>query len=270
MTGLRAISRIGAALAVVLALAATTALVSLQLVAQPALAQAAPQKIVVGLDDSFPPMGFRDDKHELVGFDVDLARAAAAKLDMDVEFKPIDWDAKEAELNGKRVDVLWNGLTITEQRKENIAFTKPYMENHQIVIVKADSDIQNKADMAGKTVGAQNGSSAVDAIEKDEATADSFKSLKKYGDNITALLDLEAGRIDAVVLDEVVGRYYTAKKPGEYRVLDENFGAEEYGVGVRKDDTELLTKLDDALDALKASDAGAEISEKWFGKNIFD
>lgn len=235
-----------------------------------AQAPAVPQNIVVGLDDNFPPMGFRDDDNQLVGFDVDLARAAAKDLGMEVEFKPIDWDAKEAELNGKRVDVLWNGLTITEQRKENIAFTKPYMENHQIVIVKAESDIQDKAGLADKNVGAQNGSSAIDAIEKDEETAKSFKALKKYGDNITALLDLEAGRIDAVVLDEVVGRYYTAKKPGEYRVLDENFGAEEYGVGVRKDDTALLQKLDEALDALKASDTGAEISEKWFGKNIFE
>lgn len=240
---------------------------------QAATAEQAPvamDKIVVGLDDNFPPMGFRDDDNKLVGFDVDLARAAAEDLGMAVDFKPIDWDAKEAELNGKRVDVLWNGLTITEQRKENIAFTKPYMENHQIVIVKADSDIEDKAGLADKTVGAQNGSSAVDAIEKDKDTADSFKALKTYGDNITALLDLEAGRIDAVVLDEVVGRYYISKKPGEYRVLEENFGAEEYGVGVRKDDTDLLKALDDALDELKASDQGAKISEKWFGKNIFD
>lgn len=254
----------------VLGLAAAAALASVPIAAQQALAQQAPtQKIVVGLDDSFPPMGFRDDDHKLVGFDVDLARAAAEQLDMEVEFKPIDWDAKEAELNGKRVDVLWNGLTITEQRKKNIAFTKPYMENHQIVIVKDESDIQDKAGLAGKTVGAQNGSSAIDAIEKDEKTAASFKALKKYGDNITALLDLEVGRLDAVVLDEVVGRYYTAKKPGKYRVLDQDFGAEEYGVGVRKDDTALLQRLDEVLDELKASDTGAEISEKWFGKNIF-
>lgn len=251
----------------VLALAATTALFA---GAQPAMAQqASGQKIVVGLDDSFPPMGFRDDDHKLVGFDIDLARAVAEKLSMEVEFKPIDWDAKEAELNGKRVDVLWNGLTITEERKKNIAFTRPYMENHQIIIVKADSDIHDKAGLAGKNVGAQNGSSAVDAIEKDGQTAASFKELKKYGDNITALLDLEVGRLDAVVLDEVVGRYYTAKKPGQYRVLDENFGAEEYGVGVRKEDTALLEQLDRALDELKASDTGAQISEKWFGKNIF-
>ena len=196
-------------------------------------------KIVIGLDDSFPPMGFRDDKAQLVGFDIDLAREAAKRLGAEVEFKPIDWNAKEAELTGKRVDALWNGLTITEERKQNIAFTAPYMENHQIIVVKGDSPIKTKADLAGKLVGVQDGSSAVDAITKDEATAKTFKDLKKYGDNVTALMDLTTGRVEAVVLDEVVGRYYTAKKPGEYAVLDENFGTEEYGVGVRKDDTDL-------------------------------
>lgn len=229
-----------------------------------------PAKIVIGLDDNFPPMGFRDEKNELVGFDIDLARETAKHLGMQVEFKPIDWDAKESELNGKRVDALWNGLTITPEREKNIAFTAPYMENHQIIIVKADSPIKTKADMAGKVIGVQDGSSAIDAINKDAATAQSFKELKKYGDNVTALLDLNTGRIDAVVLDEVVGRYYVAKKPGEYAILEQNFGAEKYGVGVRKQDTALLDHLNRALDEVKKDGSGARISEKWFGKDILE
>lgn len=229
---------------------------------------ALPGKIVIGLDDNFPPMGFRDDKNELVGFDIDLAREAGKRLGVEVEFKPIDWNAKEAELSGKRVDVLWNGLTITEERKKNIAFTAPYMENHQIIVVKGDSPIKTKADMAGKVVGVQDGSSAVEAIEKDTATAASFKELKKYGDNVTALLDLTTGRVDAVVLDEVVGRYYTAKKPGEYAVLEDNFGTEEYGVGLRQEDTELHARIDQALAEMKQDGSGEKISEQWFGKNI--
>ena len=236
--------------------------------AAPAAAPALPTKIVIGLDDNFPPMGFRDDKNQLVGFDIDMAREAAKHLGVEVEFKPIDWNAKEAELTGKRVDVLWNGLTITEERKKNIAFTAPYMENHQIVVVKADSPVKAKADLAGKTVGVQDGSSAVDAIQKDEATAKSFKDLKKYGDNVTALMDLAAGRVDAVVLDEVVGRYYTSKKPGEYAVLQDHFGTEDYGVGLRKDDTELLQRLGKVLADMKADGSGAKIAEQWFGKNI--
>lgn len=231
-------------------------------------APASAEKIVIGLDDNFPPMGFRDAKtNELVGFDIDLAREAGKRLGATVEFKPIDWNAKEAELSGKRVDALWNGLTITEKRKEKIAFTTPYMENHQIIIVTAKSPIKTKADLSGKVVGVQEGSSAVEAIEKD-AVSKNIKTLRKFGDNVAALMDLSAGRLDVLVVDEVVGRYYAAKKPGEYVVLDDHFGTEEYGVGVRKDDTVLLGKLQKALDDMKKDGAAARISTQWFGKNI--
>lgn len=235
--------------------------------AAPAPAPAAVAKIVVGLDDNFPPMGFRDEKGALVGFDIDLAREAAKRLGAEVEFKPIDWNAKEAELGGKRVDVLWNGLTITEPRKEKIAFTAPYLENRQIVVVTAKSAVKTKADLAGKVIGVQEGSSAVEAIDKDPA-GKTVKQLKKFGDNVTALMDLSTGRLDALVVDEVVGRYYTAKKAGEYVILDEHFGTEEYGVGVRKDDAELLGKIQKAMDEMKKDGAAARISNQWFGKDI--
>ena len=236
--------------------------------AAPEAAPAAVATLVVGLDDNFPPMGFRDEKNELVGFDIDMARAAAERAGLKVEFKPIDWSAKEAELSGKRVDALWNGLTITEERKQSIAFTAPYMENHQIIVVPANSEIKTKADLAGKVVGAQEDSSAVDAIKKEEAVFNSFKELKTFGDNVAALMDLTTGRLEAVVVDEVVGRYYVAKKPELYAVLDENFGTEEYGVGLRKDDAELLAKLDNAMAAMKQDGTAAKIAEHWFGKNI--
>ncbi len=236
--------------------------------AKPAAAPSAvAAKIVIGLDDHFPPMGFRDEKNNLVGFDIDLAKEAAKRLGMEVEFKPIDWSAKESELNGKRIDALWNGLTITEERKKNIGFTSPYLENRQIVVVGANSMVKTKADLAGKVVGVQDGSSAVDAVQKD-GVATSIKELKKFADNVTALMDLTAGRLDAIVVDEVVGRYYTAKKPGEYAVLEEHFGTEEYGVGTRKDDTELLAKLQKAMDEMKKDGAAARISTQWFGKDI--
>lgn len=251
----------------VLALAACGKKEEAPVAAAPAPAPAAVAKIVVGLDDNFPPMGFRDDKGALVGFDIDLAKEAGKRLGAEVEFKPIDWNAKEAELGGKRVDVLWNGLTITEPRKEKIAFTSPYLENRQIVIVTAASPLKTKADLSGKVVGVQEGSSAVDAIEKDPA-GKTFKQMKKFGDNVTALMDLSAGRLDALVMDEVVGRYYTAKKPGEYAIFEENFGTEEYGVGVRKDDAELLGKLQKAMDEMKKDGAAARISTQWFGKDI--
>ena len=224
-----------------------------------------PAKIVVGLDDNFPPMGFRDEKGELVGYDLDLAREAGKRMGVEMEFKPIDWSAKEAELNGKRVDLLWNGMTITEERKKNVNFTKPYMQNQQIVIVTEKSPIQAKAELAGKVVGVQDGSTAVEAVQKDPLAKD-IKELKKFGDNVAALMDLTTGRLDAVVVDEVVGRYYTSKKPGEYRVLADNFGSEDYGVAVRKDNAELLTKLDQTLDAMVADGSAKTIYDKWFAE----
>ncbi|AZW18774.1 amino acid ABC transporter substrate-binding protein [Bordetella hinzii] len=231
-------------------------------------AAAVAKKVVVGLDDNFPPMGFRDEKNQLVGFDIDMAKEATRRLGVEVEFKPIDWSAKEAELNGKRVDVLWNGLTITEERKKNIAFTAPYMANHQIILVAANSPIKTRADLAGHVVGAQDGSSAVDAIKKDEAVFKSLKELKMFGDNVTALMDLSAMRLDAVVVDEVVGRYLASKREGQYRVLEENFGTEDYGVGVRKDDTELLGKLDKTLAEMKQDGTSGRIATQWFGADI--
>lgn len=226
------------------------------------------KKMIVGLDDNFPPMGFRDDKNNIVGFDVDMAREAAKRLGREVEFKPIDWNSKEAELSSKRVDVLWNGLTITEKRRQNIAFTAPYMENRQIVIVAANSAIRDKAGLAGKVVGVQDGSSSVDALEKDMNTTKTFKDLKKYPDNVAALLDLKAGRLEAVVVDEIVGRYYAGKKTGEYTILGDHFGTEEYGVGLRKDDQELQTKLQKVLTDMKQDGTSSKISQKWFGADI--
>ena len=229
---------------------------------------AAITKLVVGLDDNFPPMGFRDEKNELVGFDIDMAREATKRAGVEVEFKPIDWSAKEAELLGKRVDVLWNGLTILETRKEKILFTDPYMANKQIIIVKAGSDITDKAGLAGKVVGVQEGSSAVTAIEADSAVRASFKDFKQFGDNITALMDLETGRLDAVVVDEVVGRFHVAKKPDSYTVLEQDFGTEDYGVGFRKDEPELMNKFNDILNEMKKDGSAAQIATKWFGKDI--
>lgn len=229
------------------------------------------KKIVIGLDDNFPPMGFRDDKNNLVGFDIDLAKEAAKRLGMDVEFKPIDWNSKEVELNSKRIDMIWNGLTVTEKRQENILFSNPYMDNKQIIVVLTNSPVKTKADLAGLIVGTQEGSSSVDSIEKEPQVAKSFKELKKYPDNIAAFMDLKAGRVGAIVLDEIVARFYITKqlkKGDEYRVLDEDFGSEKTAVGLRKGDTELQKKLQKALDDMKKDGTSAKISKEWFGVDL--
>lgn len=223
---------------------------------------------VVGLDDSFPPMGFRDESGAIVGFDIDLAKEAAKRIGVKVEFKPVDWDGVVMSLNKGDIDVIWNGLTITDERKEKIAFSKPYLENRQIIVVKADSKIAGKAGLSGARVGLQLGSSSEAALSGDAATAASIKEVRKYPNNVEALLDLAAGRIDAVVVDEVVGRYYIAKKPGLYKVLEENFGTESYGVGIRAKDESFRAAIDSALDAMKVDGAADAISELWFGAKI--
>ncbi len=224
--------------------------------------------IVLGLDDSFPPMGFRDESGEIVGFDIDLAKEVAGKLGVKLELQPIDWDAKVLSLNNKDIDLIWNGLTITDERKEKVEFTDPYLANSQIIIVDVDSDIDTKSDLKDKIIGVQLSSSGQDAVTADEDTTASLKELRKYATYPEALLDLKAGRTDAVVIDEVVGRYYISKKPGEYKVATEDFGAEEYGIGFRKGEVELVEEVNKILKEMKEDGTSAEISEKWFGEDI--
>lgn len=225
-------------------------------------------KFVLGLDDSFPPMGFKDDKGQIVGFDIDMAQEAAKRMGVKVELKPVQWDGVLLSLNNKDIDVIWNGLTITDKRKQQIAFSKVYLQNKQIIVTNNDSNIKTKKDLAGKKVGLQLGSSSETALNADSTTTKSIKEIKKYSNNTEALMDLKTGRIDAVVVDEVVGRYYISKKPGQYKVADEDFGKEDYGVGIRKSDVSFKNELDKTLDAMKADGTADKISQKWFGKDI--
>ena len=226
-------------------------------------------KIVVGLDDTFAPLGFRDEEGNLVGVDVELMEATGEIMGIPFELQPIDWSMKETELANKNIDMIWNGYTITEERKEKVAFSQPYLNNRQVVVTMADSDINTLADLTDKTVAAQAESSAIDAINAKPEIAQTFKSLGEFETNDQCLMDLEAGRTDAVVADEVIIRYYVSKKGEEkYKILEEDFGKEEYGIGVRKEDTALLEALNVALDTLKENGTTKEVSEKWFGSDI--
>jgi len=222
-------------------------------------------KFVVGLDDTFAPMGFRDENNNLVGFDIDLANEAASRMGVKAEFKPVAWDGIILSLNNKDIDVIWNGLTITDERKKQIDYTKPYIRNSQLIVTLAGSSIKTKADLSGKVVATQLGSSSVDAINADPKTAATFKELKKFDTFTTALAELKSGRADAVVIDALVGNYYMAKEPGVYATLTENFGTEEMGVGVRKTDAAFLAELNKTLDAMKADGTVDKIATKWFG-----
>ena len=227
--------------------------------------------LIVGLDDTFAPMGFRDENGEIVGFDVDLAKAVGEKMGREIEFQPIDWNMKETELNAGNIDFIWNGYTITDGRKEQVAFGTPYLKNKQVIITLADSPIYSKGDLADKVVGAQTGSTAVDAIEREPEVLATFKDGKPvtYESNNDVLMDLEAGRLDAAVADEIIIKYYITKKGEEkFRILQQDFGDEEYGVGMRKEDTALVDAFNKAYAELKEEGKLAEISTKWFGEDI--
>ncbi len=226
------------------------------------------EKIIVGLDDQFPPMGFRDENNEIVGFDIDLAKAAAERMGVEIEFQPIDWDSKELEIESGKIDLIWNGFSIDEERLQTFEFTKPYLDNRMIVIVPEGSDISTKADLEGKNVGIQDGSSAQSAVENDEIHS-KFASMPTYDTNVLAFEDLKIGRVDAVVADEVVAKYYIAENPDAKLVaLDESFNSEQYGIAAKKGNTELIEKLQAALDEMNADGTSAEISKKWFGEDI--
>lgn len=224
---------------------------------------------IVGLDDSFPPMGFRGQNNdEIVGFDIDLAKEAAKRLGVNVQFKPVVWDGIIMSLNRGDIDVIWNGLTITEEREKQILFSKPYLNNRQIVMVRNDSTAQTLADLKGKIIGLQRGSSSEKALESNKTFSEEIKEVKKYDNNNLALMDLSSKRVEAVVIDEIVGRWSMAVKPGIYKVLDEDLGKELYGVGIRQTDVTFKEALDKVLDEIKNDQAGDEISKKWFGTNI--
>lgn len=223
------------------------------------------KQFIVGLDDTFAPMGFRDEKGNIVGFDIDLAKEVAKRMGVEVVFKPCEWDGIIFDLKSKKIDMIWNGLTITEDRKKQIGFSKPYNNGGQIIITREGKAIEKLDDLRGKIVGVQMGSTSFTALEKTSVFKD-LKETKKYGDNVEALLDLEAGRTDAVIIDSEVGKYYIAKKTG-FKILNENIEKQQSGVGMRKEDVELISEVDRLLDEMRKDGTFETISKKWFGEN---
>ncbi len=226
-------------------------------------------KIVLGLDDTFAPMGFRDENGEVVGFDIDLAKEVASRLGVELEIKPIEWSSSILSLNKGDVDMLWNGVTINDARKQQINFSKPYL-NNRLVIVKAidDNTINSKDDLKGKVLGVQVGSND-EALTSDPASKEA-KEIRRYDVNVNAFLDLQAKRIDVVIIDEVAAQYYISEKKAPFVVVDNSPLTEElYGIGFRKSDGKLLAEVDKILDDMRADGKAAEISQKWFAKDIF-
>lgn len=221
-------------------------------------------ELVLGLDDSFPPMGFRDKENNIVGFDIDLATEVCARLGVKLKTQPISWDAKEQELNTGKIDCIWNGMSVDSSRAAAMNLSTPYLKNRMIFTVK-DKALANLAALVGKKIAVQNGSTAQKLLDASEA-GKAAKEIVPFDDNQTALLDLEKGGVDAVFLDEIVAKYWIVENAKDYVVLEEGLSDEVYAIGFRKADQALRDAVDNALATMKADGKFAEISAKWFGK----
>ncbi|WP_320046009.1 amino acid ABC transporter substrate-binding protein [uncultured Ilyobacter sp.] len=226
-------------------------------------------KFIVGLDDTFAPMGFRDENGEIVGFDIDLAKEVASRMGVEAEFSPREWSSIVFELKSGNIDMVWNGMTITPERQEQIAFSEPYFANDQIIMTLSDNSIQTAEDLKGKIIGVQLGSSSYTLVMNNPISKN-VSEIKKYATNAEALMDLEAKRIDAVVIDVIVGEYYAAKKETRegkdiFKSLDKALGKEEFGIGLRKEDKKLKKEIDRILGEMKKDGTFDKIHDKWFG-----
>jgi len=225
-------------------------------------------KFVVGFDQEFPPMGFVADDGSYVGFDLDLAKECASRMGMEFVAQPIAWDSKDQELATGNIDCIWNGFTMSDERIDKYSWTEAYMANAQVVVVKSDSGITTLDDLAGKVVAVQKDSSGLTAVEENPALKDSFGQLIEMDSYLNAMMELEMGSVDAIVMDEIVARYEIQTSGKDFAVLDQTVSTEEYGVGFLLGNTELRDKVQKTLEEMAADGTMAEISNKWFGKDV--
>ena len=223
--------------------------------------------LIVGFDNSYPPYGFMDENNEPTGFDLDLAAEVAERNGWDIQLEAIDWDAKDALLNQDSINCIWNGFTMNG-REDDYEWSKPYMKNNQVFVVRGDSDINSEADLAGKNVEVQTDSSAEAALNDNSELTSMFGSLTPVADYNTAFMDLESGAVDAIAMDDVVASYQITSRKADFKVLDDVIAAEEYGIGFKKGNTGLRDKVQATLEEMAADGTAAKISEKWFGKDI--
>ena len=231
------------------------------------------KSITVGFDNTFVPMGFEEKNGNYAGFDIELAKYVSKKLGITVHFQPIDWDMKETELQNGTIDAIWNGYSATDERREKVAFTIPYMQNTQILVVKKTSGIHSVEDMTGKVLGAQTGSSGMlDFEEHPEVLKDRVKGgdADQYQSVNEAIIDLKNDRIDALLIDRVYADYYVTTEgiADEYDTIPSGFESESFAVGVRPADKKLLEALNQAFKELYQEGIFQQISQKWFGEDV--
>ena len=231
------------------------------------------KKVVIGFDNTFVPMGFQDKSGKNIGFDIDLANAVFEKYGIKVEWQAINWDLKETELKNGNIDLIWNGYSKTEERESVVQFTKQYMVNEQVIVVKKSKNIKSISQLKDKVLGAQNGSSGYDTFnEKPEVLKNIVKNndATQYESFNEALIDLENNRIDALLIDRVYANYYLKQqnKLDDYSILNAGYDSEAFAVGARKADITLVYKINEAFYELYKTGKFQEISNKWFGEDV--
>ena len=223
-------------------------------------------KLILGLDATFKPMGYTNENDEIVGFDIDCAKEVCSRLGIQLETYGVNWDTKEMDLDAGTIDCIWNGLSVSDERKKVMLMSEPYMQNEMVFVVNDSSEIKTLADLNGKTVGVQNGSTAQEIL----TASDVGKTVTVNGlsTNVEALNQLEMNMCDAVFLDSVVAEYEISTSGKAFRILEEGLEPEEYAIGFRLGDKELCDKVYGTLKEMKADGKLGEISVKWFGKDI--
>ena len=230
------------------------------------------QTFTVGFDAEYPPYGYLDEATgDYTGFDLELAQEVCSRRGWTLVKQPIDWNSKDMEINSGAVDCLWNGMTYTG-REEEYTWSDPYVSNSIVVAVMADSDIQTKADLAGKNVVAQSGSSALTALQNDPgdgsndenlALAATFASLEEIADYNSAFMNMDAGIYDAIAVDIGVARHQLSTNEGKYRILDEEISKEEYAIAFKLGNTELRDQVQETLNEMAADGTVNAIADKY-------
>lgn len=222
--------------------------------------------ITIGIDDTYPPMEFKDKSSVDVGFDVDMANAVAKKIGVKTKFVPTAWDGIFMALQSKKFDCVNSSVSITDERKAKMIFTDPYIQGGNAIFVKSDNNaITSDKDFSGKVVGCQVGTTAQDVLSKKT----DIKEVKKYNAMTDAFLDLQNGRVVAVVTDPMVGDYYNVTEPGKFKKLKSYLTQEPIGVAFRKSDKSLRDAYNKAINDLKKDGTLSKISKKWFGIDIY-
>ena len=223
---------------------------------------------IVGFDAEFPPYGYKDDNGEYVGFDLDLAQEVCDRNGWTLKKQPIEWNSKDMELNSGSISCIWNGFTMNG-REDDYTWTKPYVDNSQVVVVRKDSGITQLSDLSGKVVAVQADSSALaaltgeDASEENKALCETFKDLQQVGDYNSAFMNLESGAVNAICMDIGVANYEIESRGDKFMMLEDRLSSEEYGIGFKKGNTELRDKVQATLLDMLADGTFEEIAEKW-------